>query len=111
MENGFNNAFDEFNIAKSKKDARLTVYIKKADPVHEVTKAAVNQYGDMISAAVIVQITYQARLLDRNGNVLRRSSNTVTSKRASMRANEIPSLVGSAIESMYEVIAKDFFDH
>jgi hypothetical protein len=61
--------------------------------------------------AVRAQITFRARLLDKNGKVLGTSASTAESKGSTTVASEeeMTRLSGDAIETMYEMIAADLF--
>ena len=72
----------------------------------ELAPAAVSVYGVV---AATVHVRYKARLLDAQGNVLKRSARTVTSKRATNDRNGMTELAADAVASMYETMAADFF--
>lgn len=54
-------------------------------------------------------VTFDARLLDGSGKILKRSTGTVKSKIVMVRVHQQDDCARSATESMYEKIAKDFF--
>jgi hypothetical protein len=100
FQNGFGGAF--------KTDAEspeLTLQLMEV--ALEFAPTAVTQNG--AAAAAEAQIRYKARLVDAQGNVVRRSTGTVASKRSITRADEVTLISESAVESMYEKIAEDFF--
>jgi hypothetical protein len=102
--NGFANGYGEaFTLAKGPSQG-LVLEIAEAEP--EMTRAAVN--ADSSAAATAVQIHFKARLRSANA-VVCRSHGTVSSKKAVGMAWEIPNAVSSAIETMYEAIARDCF--
>ena len=64
-------------------------------------------YGQ--AAAAEAHVRYKARLVDSAGNVVRRSSGTVPSKRSTGDHNEYTLVAKSAVETMYERIASELF--
>lgn len=55
------------------------------------------------------QIRYKARLLDGQGQVLRRSAGTVSSKKSITENRAATTAATDAVESLYEKISHDFF--
>jgi len=110
LTHGFNNAFDEFQIVSSINDANYKIFIIKAEPFYEISEGAYDAWGSRVGGSIIVQIEYQARMIDSDGNIIKRSTSTVSSKRSTSSVNEVPLLAESAIESMFEKIAQDFFN-
>ncbi|WP_321532935.1 hypothetical protein [uncultured Desulfuromonas sp.] len=117
LENGFLNSFSEFNIVNKKEDADIIFKIYKALP--ERTLVSVSQSGQQYyplggsdttkTVVVSAQLTYQARLLNAQGDILKRSTGTSISKKRGTKKNESGIIIASAVESMYESIAMDFF--
>lgn len=100
FQNGFASAF------KTDTDSpELTLQLLEVSL--EFAPTAVTAKGG--TAAAEAQIRYKARLVDAQGNVVRRSTGTVASKRSVTRADEVTLISESAVESMYERIAHDFF--
>lgn len=98
---GFENSFGN---RASGRDVK-TLQISRAEI--ELAPAAMSaQYGPI---AAYANLTYQARLVDAKGNVLKRSAGTVTAKSAFTSTNETTTAAQSAVESMYEKIATDLF--
>jgi hypothetical protein len=72
----------------------------------ELAPAAVSVYGVV---AVTAHVRYKARLLDAQGNVLRRSTRTVSSKRATTDPHGTTTVAADAVASMFEAMAQDLF--
>ena len=105
LERGFQSAFaGAFKL--SDKNADLTVVVAEAELVFAGT--AYTRTGKPVSAEA--QVRYKARLLDENGTVVRRSAATVASKRSASSAAEVTPVAAGAVESMYEQIAREFFE-
>ena len=105
LERGFRSAFaDAFDL--SDPAAELTLVIAEAEPSFSGT--SYNTHGRVTSAEA--QVRYKARLVDRQGTVLRRSVATVASKKSASATEEVTSVVAGAVETMYERIARDVFD-
>jgi len=104
LERGFHNGLGTFFRTKEEK-SELTLQLVEVDL--EFVPSAVNGYGQ--AAAAEAHVRYKARLLDAVGNVVRRSSGTVTSKRSTGDHNEFTLVALSAVETMYERIASDLF--
>jgi lipopolysaccharide assembly LptE-like protein len=105
LERGFRSAFAD-SFALSDRPSELTLVIAEATPSFVGT--SYERFGRPVSAEV--QVRYKARLVDRQGTVLRRSAATVASKRSASAAQEAASVAAGAVESMYERIARDFFE-
>lgn len=100
FQNGFGTAF-QTNADPSE----LTLQLSEVEL--EFAPTAVASHGGAVAAEA--QIRYKARLVDAQGNVVRRSNGTVASKRSTGRADEVTLIAESAVESMYEKIAMDLF--
>ncbi len=104
LENAFKNGFAEA-FAKGGADSDLTLVIVEAEPTFAPTAVTAN--GQVVS--VSAQLRYKARLLDKAGQVVRRSTATVASKKSVTSRNEASDSVAGAVESMYERLAVDLF--
>lgn len=104
LEKGFHNGLGKAFRTQEEK-SELTLQLVEAEL--EFVPAAVNGYGQTVSAEAHVR--YKARLMDAGGNVVRRSSGTVTSKRATSDHNEFTLVAKSAVETLYERIASELF--
>jgi hypothetical protein len=104
LEKGFHNGLGTAFHTKEPK-AELTLQLVEAEL--EFVPSAVDAYGR--AAAAEAHIRYKARLLDASGNVLRRSSGTVPSKRSTGDHNEYTLVAKSAVETMYERISSELF--
>ena len=104
LENGFRGAFSKAYVLAAGA-ADLTLVIAEAELRFAATTYASN--GRPISAEA--QVRYQARLVDRAGAVLRRSSGTMASKRSAGAPDEATPVAAEAVESMYERIAGELF--
>jgi hypothetical protein len=117
LRNGFNSAFKEFNIVKTKDEAQLIFRIIKAKPARtlvSLTQSEVPLFPLRVTETVKTvvvsgQITYNVRLLTVQGEILKRSTGTVNSKKRGTTKPDTNPIFASAIESMYEAIADDFF--
>ncbi|MBI5559402.1 MAG: hypothetical protein HY885_17395 [Deltaproteobacteria bacterium] len=117
LRNGFNSAFKEFNIVNTKDEAQLIFRIYDATPAR--TLASLSQSEQQLypfrvsetvkTVVVSSQLTYKVRLLNVQGEILKRSNGTANSKKSGTTKYENDQIIASAIESMYESIAKDFF--
>jgi len=104
LQNGFDSGFGSaFNLAEGKAD--LTLQVNEA--VLSFAPTAVGNLGSV--KAVEAQIRYKARLVDAQGQVLRRSTGTVSSKKSIAEEEEATSAAADAVESLYEKISHDFF--
>ncbi|NTX07446.1 hypothetical protein [Myxococcus sp. CA040A] len=100
LEDGFRVGFGSaFRLDATPADLKLQVL--EAELSFAVTDASV--------AAVQAQIRYKARLVDAQGQVLKRSSGTVMSKRSAGLHRAATVLAANAVESLYEQISADFF--
>ena len=103
LKNGFNNAYkDSFKVIDSPDNADYVIKLLRTTPFLEVT----TMYGTGAAAACGVNITYKARLLH-NGKAIKSSAHTVMAKQ---RAGKVKMNLKSALESMYEIMTKDFFN-
>lgn len=101
---GYTNAFgDAFRLVSNKPD--LVLVLRRAELV--LARAAVDQHGWTV--AVRAQLTYQARLTDAAGRIVRRSSGTVGAKQAVTGRSMVAHNMGEAVATMYEKIATDVF--
>jgi hypothetical protein len=104
LERGFRNAFaGAFDL--SNPSAELTLVIVEAEPSFAGT--SYTRRGRPVSAEA--QVRYKARLVDRQGTVLRRSAATVASRKSASATADVTSIVAQAVETMYEQIARDLF--
>ncbi|WP_164017803.1 LPS assembly lipoprotein LptE [Pyxidicoccus trucidator] len=101
FKNGFRSAF--------RTDGGKELVLQIVEAELELAPTAVNEVGG--AAAAEAQVRYKARLVDAQGNVLRRSTGTVASKRSTSQPGEITLIAESAVESMYEKIAEDLFNN
>jgi hypothetical protein len=102
---GFDSAFGKHNSAGNAKNSK-TIQIIKAEM--DLSPAAVTAAGGV--AAAQATVTYQARLVAANGTVMKRSTGTVAAKAATTSPSQTTESAKSAVESMYEKIAEDFFN-
>jgi hypothetical protein len=109
LQNGFNNAFKEFNIVHSKNQAQLILKMYDANPTRTILTVSQSDVKFLNTVLVGCQITYKVRLLNARGEILKRASGTANAKRSGTLKYENDQIMASAIESMYETIAKDFF--
>lgn len=99
LNKGFEYAYDDsFSVVPQGSDSDYKIKLLSIQPYGEVT--AVNGNGAAVSCAI--DIKYKARL-EVNGKAIMSSSETVESK--TRRGFNLE----SAIESMYEVMSKEFF--
>jgi len=102
LANGFQNGFSEsYTIVSTGADR--TIEIRRADLLIIPEKTFV------VTSKARSQITYQARLLDKKGNILARSAGTIEAKRVASDAGYASENAADAVETMYERIATDFF--
>lgn len=104
LEKGFHNGLGSAFRTKEQK-AELTLQLVEVQL--EFVPSAVNGYGQ--AAAAEAHVRYKARLVDAAGNVVRRSSGTVPSKRSTGHHTEFTLVAKSAVETMYERIASELF--
>lgn len=83
----------------------LEVRLMRADL--SFSSAAVTAEGTAVAARA--HVTYQARLVDASGQTIRKSIGTAVAKTAVTSKYEATANAASAVESMYELIAADFF--
>jgi hypothetical protein len=104
LERGFQNSFGPAFKTDGGKDLvlHLVEVVLEVAPTTEVDAA-----GSAVGSEA--QIRYKARLVDAQGNVVRRSVGTVSSKRPVARSVDATRVAESAVESMYEKIAEDLF--
>ncbi|MCY1017397.1 hypothetical protein [Pyxidicoccus sp. MSG2] len=105
LERGFKNGFRSAFKTDGGKD--LVLHIVEAEL--ELVPAEVQDNGGVVSTEA--QVRYKARLVDAQGNVVRRSTGTVSSKRSTSRPKETTLIAESAVETMYEKIAQDIFSN
>jgi hypothetical protein len=114
LQAGFKNGFrDFFRIDPPESSTDFIVEISKAD--FEFVPDAIDGYGN--TAAVRANITFKAILKKKNGNAVKMTAATARAKKAAVFEYESGGIkmaidnksVESVIESMYEVIAKEFF--
>ena len=103
LTNGFNNAYkDSFKIINSPDNADYVIKLLRTTPFLEV----ITMYGAGAVTTCVLNITYKARLLH-DGKAVKSSAHTVMAKQ---REGEIEMNLKSALESMYEIMTKDFFN-
>ncbi len=101
---GFTNAFaGQFKSLPAGATADLVLEIRRAE-VAIATTAVGGHYR-----AIAVQVTYQARLLDGAGAVVKVAAATVASKHSTDERAEVPDLVKSAVETMFEDLSAKLF--
>lgn len=104
LEKGFHNGL---GTAFRTKEEKSQLMLQLVEATLEFVPSAVNGYGQ--AAATEAHIRYKARLVDAGGNVVRRSTGTVASKRSTGDRDEFTLVAKSAVETMYERIASDLF--
>jgi len=109
LKTGFTNAFKGFKIVDLKDNPQLILKINRADPSRTI--GSIQRSDDLIltTALVSAQMVYSARLINAEGEVVKRSNGTVHSKKSGTQKYDSWPIMESLIESMYEKIAKDFF--
>ena len=80
-------------------------FIKEAVP--SFVPAAVNAAGGVVACAA--QVRFKVVLEDGVGNSVRIAAGTSASKTTSTKRSDVGTLVESAVESMFEQVAKDLF--
>ncbi|WP_342377249.1 hypothetical protein NVS55_38220 [Myxococcus stipitatus] len=104
LEDGFRAGFaSAFPMGAAETD--LKVQLAEAELTYAPT--AVGRHG--VVSAIEAQIRYKARLMDARGQVLKRSTGTVSSKRSATSGREVSGVTVSAVESLYEQLSRDFF--
>lgn len=102
LEKGFTNAFKN-SYALGKGPSGLTLQLVEANPDLVFGSAG----GD--NSKVTGQIRYKARLLDAQGNILKRLTGTAIGHKDALTLRMLPLALQSAVETMYEEIAANFF--
>jgi len=106
LKNGFESGFGNFyTIIDDDTKSDLVLKITRTDVAF--APAAVGYNG--VVAAIRAQITFNATLYNKNGEVIGRSSGTSVSKSAVGGISQLTSCVASATESMYELIGEKCF--
>ena len=101
---GFTNAFaGQFKSLQKGDTADLVLEIRRA----QVTIAPAPSSGQR--STIAIQLTYQARLLNGDGAVMKVAAATVASKRSTDERAEVPELVKSAVETMFEDLSTKLF--
>jgi hypothetical protein len=101
---GFTNAFvGQFKALHAGETADLVLEIRRAEIAIAPTAAGNRR------STFAVQLTYQARLLDGTGAVVKVAAATVASKRSTDERAEVPDLVKSAVETMFEDLSTKLF--
>ena len=102
---GFTNAFaGQFKSLPAGATADLVLEIRRAE-----VAIATTAVGGRSRNAIAVQVTYQARLLDGAGAVVKVAAATVASKHSTDERAEVPDLVKSAVETMFEDLSAKLF--
>jgi hypothetical protein len=112
--NGFKNGFsDFFIIVDDASEADLILKLSKAEiewaPAGTRTVVSGGSSSTVVSH-VRSQVTFNAQLVNKNGDILKQCANTVVSKKVAFKRKDINPNAASALESMYEYIANDFFE-
>ena len=103
---GFYNGFAGARVeAQGAPSRSLRLEIARADL--EFVEAGRNAYDRVTSVQAAVH--YQIQLVDASGAVLRRSEGTALSRRSSGELADVPDLIASAVEVMYESAARALF--
>lgn len=101
---GFTNAFaGQFKALHAGEAADLVLEIRRAEIA--LAPTAIGQHRSTFA----VQLTYQARLLDGTGAVVKVAAATVASKRSTDERADVPDLVKSAVETMFEDLSTKLF--
>lgn len=85
--------------------AELALVLEEA----ELTFVPAAVAADGNTAAVRAQVRYKANLVDAAGAVLKRTAGTVESKRSTSARGESTAVAASAVESMFEALAKELW--
>ncbi len=114
LKRGFRNGFGEYFDLSPDARPDLVLEITEALPEIVMTQNATGYtaggvYHSTGQAAGNAQIRYRARLLDAQGRVLKKSFGTVPSKRTFTNIFEGTAVVESAVETLYEAVARDCF--
>ena len=111
LKSGFNNGFGEYySIVENKSEADLILEIKKADIEFSATSYIATSNTSSKINSVKALITYKAKLVNKTGETIGQSANTSVSKNPINNSRYCTDAVSSAVESMYELIAKDVFE-
>ncbi|MFY0526561.1 hypothetical protein ACN28I_26605 [Archangium gephyra] len=102
LERGFTNAFTN-SYALGNGTTELTLQLLEAGPDLLLGSAG----GE--NSKAIGQIRYKARLLDAQGNIVKRLTGTAIGRKEALNRDGIPLALQSAVETMYEEIAVGFF--
>lgn len=103
LERGFTNSFG--SAVKTDGEKALVLQLVEADLV--LVPSVLPSITGTVAAGA--EVRYKARLVDAQGNVVRRSVGTVASRRSTTNHSEVMRVVDSAVEGMYEKIAEDLF--
>jgi hypothetical protein len=102
LEAGFRNGFaGRQSVASSRERAEYIIEIEKAAPKHQLI-----DHGQMLC---ITKITYEAKLKDLEGNVLKSSSHTIYSKDTPYRVWDFNNSLEDTIEAMYLTMTTELF--
>lgn len=102
LERGFTNAFkSSHSLGTGSTELRLQLL--------EVNPGLVFGSAGGESSKAAGQVRYKARLLDANGNIVKRLTGTAVGHQEAIDRGEIPLALQSAVEAMYEQIAASFF--
>jgi hypothetical protein len=101
---GFLGAFDEsFELVDKKPHYRL-VFVSTSI---EAAPTAVSMYAGAVAITALVR--YKVRLVAADGRVLARLAGTADAKRSSVSPDDVGPMIDTAVETMYEQIAKEIF--
>ncbi|MFY0572725.1 hypothetical protein ACN28E_54090 [Archangium lansingense] len=102
LERGFTNAFKNSH-SLGNGPTELTLQLLEVHPGLILGSAG----GENSKATG--QLRYKARLLDANGNIVKRLTGTAIGHKDALGRRDIPLAIQSAVETMYEEIAASFF--
>ncbi|MFL5357722.1 hypothetical protein [Archangium sp.] len=102
LERGFTNAFKS-SYALGTGPTELTLQLLEVNPDLVFGSAG----GDYSKATG--QIRYKARLVDARGHIVKRLTGTAIGHKDALSRDSIPLALQSAVETMYEEIAANFF--
>jgi hypothetical protein len=110
LQNAFNNSIGEYTkVTENKEDADYVLEIKKTEIDYE-TVSYVSNGIYTTSSSYVIHLTYNASLYNKAGEKIATSTHTTFSKKNFMSGTiNFTNGVQSAIESMFELIAKDIF--
>lgn len=103
LEKGFINAFKSSYALGKEGPSELTLQLVEVNP-DLVFGSVSNDSGKATG-----QIRYKARLLDAQGNILKRLTGTALGHKDALSRETLPLALQSAVETMYEEIAANFF--